>query len=138
MTSLLSLYQQADFSEITVDCFTLDSREALSVMDDNGNCFIAIDPFKLKNHADETAKLAHEMGHCITGSFYNKWATCDIRQKHELRADKWAFRRLVPRDELYSYYQHGITQPWELAEIFELPEELVRKAMAFYHEQEIK
>ena len=37
-------------------------------------------------------KLAHELGHCCTGSFYNQWATADCRRRHENVADKWAIQ----------------------------------------------
>lgn len=137
MTSLLSLYQLAESENIPVDCFALESREALSVMDTDGNCYIAIDPFKLESEGEEIVKLAHEMGHCITGSFYNQYSQLDVRQRHENRADRWAIKMLIPRDELYSYYKRNIIEPWELAEQLNLPEDFVRKAMEYYHEQDL-
>ena len=47
MIDLMGLYCIADENDITVDCFELKKREALSVMDDDGICYIAIDPLKL-------------------------------------------------------------------------------------------
>ena len=35
MTDLLKLYRMADQENIVVDCFELDSRETLSVLDDD-------------------------------------------------------------------------------------------------------
>lgn len=137
MISLSSLYQLAESENIPVDCFALKSREAISIMDSDGHCYIAIDPFKLENEEEEIVKLAHEMGHCITGSFYNQWSPYDVRQKHENRADIWAIKVLVSRDELYSYYKRNIMEPWELAEQMNLPEDFVRKAMEYYHEQDL-
>lgn len=45
MTDLLKIYRIANKNDITVDCFKLGKRGALSVMDEDGSCFIAIDPF---------------------------------------------------------------------------------------------
>lgn len=47
MMDLMGLYRLAEDNDIAVDCFELKKREALSVMDSDGTCYIAIDPFKL-------------------------------------------------------------------------------------------
>lgn len=132
MMELSRLYQIADEENIEVDCFDLKKREALSMMDDEGLCYIAIDPYKLQSIDDERSKLAHELGHCITGSFYNSHATVDHRQRHENRADKWAIMHLVNKKELIDAVARGYTEIWELAEQFGVTEQFMRKAMCFY------
>ena len=82
--------------------------------------------------ADEKVKLAHELGHCETGSFYNRWATCDIRRKHERRANRWAYEKLVPEDELWDAIRQGYREPWELADYFGVTEAFLRHAIAYY------
>lgn len=132
MTPLSKLYQIAKEQNIEVDCFDLKKRESLSVMDEDGDCFIAIDPYKLRSDNDERQKLAHELGHCITGSFYNIHATVDCRQRHENRADKWAILQLVPVDDLDDAVASGCTEAWELADHFGVTEDFVRKAVCYY------
>ena len=132
MTSLLELYQIADQAHIEVDCFEMGKREAFSLMDEDGGCYIAIDPFKLTSETDEHMKLAHELGHCITGSFYNTSATCDVRRKHENRADRWAIRRLISAEELEAAVSAGYTEICDLAEYFGVPEDFMRKAVCLY------
>ena len=100
MMDLMGLYRLAEDNDIAVDCFELKKREALSVMDNDGACYIAIDPFKLASELDEKMKLGHELGHSMTGSYYNKYATCDVRRRHENRADKWAINEFVSEQEL--------------------------------------
>ena len=63
-------------------------------------------------------KLAHELGHCETGSFYNRYAKLDLRQKHENRADKWAIQHLIPVEELDEAVADGYTDLPSLAEHF--------------------
>lgn len=132
MIDLLELYRIADQEGITVDCFELAKKESLSMMDHDGECFIAIDPLKLTSSDDEKAKLAHELGHCVTGSFYNRHAACDVRQKHENRADKWAIQNLVPASELNAAVADGRTEIWDLAEYFGVTEEFMTKAVCWY------
>ena len=81
--------------------------------------------------ADETVKLAHEMGHCATGSFYNRWAACDVRQKHENRANRWAYRRLIPPEALEEAFRRGLREPWELAKHFNVTEPFLRDALEY-------
>ena len=132
MTDLLELYHMANQANIVVDCFELGKREALSIIEPDGNCYIAIDPFQLTSSQDEKLKLAHELGHCATGSFYNQWDVCDIRQKYENRADKWAIQCLVPEVELEEAISAGHTQLWDLAEYFGVTEDFMRKAICWY------
>lgn len=101
-------------------------------MDTDGECFIAIDPLKLRSLRDEKMKLAHEMGHCCTGSFYNQHTACDIRQKHENRANKWAIKRLVPKSALDNAVADGYTDVPSLAEHFDVTEEFMKLAICWY------
>lgn len=132
MMDLMGLYRIADESNIAVDCFELKKREALSVMDNDGTCYIAIDPLKLVSEIDEKMKLGHELGHSVTGSFYNKFATCDIRRKHENCADKWAIAVFVSAEELDDAVADGHTELWDLAEHFGVTEEFMRKVVCWY------
>ncbi len=132
MKSLHEIYHIADQKNIVVDCFALSSRESLSIMDEDSACYIAIDPAKITSEADERTKISHELGHCITGAFYNQYSNYDCRQRHENRADKWAAKKLIPVDELDAAVANGYTELWELAEHFGVTEQFMRKAVCYY------
>ena len=132
MTDLLELYDLAESHGTDVYWFDLGTAESLSVLQSDGSCAIAMDPWRMPTLADEKVKLAHELGHCETGSFYNRWAACDIRQKHERRANRWAYEKLVPEDELLKAIRQGYQEPWELAEYFNVTEPFLRGALAHY------
>lgn len=126
------LYEFAENNGIDIDWVTMIQADSLSVMLPDGSCCIALDPWKTKTVAEEVVCLSHELGHCCTGSFYNRKAACDIRQKHENRADKWAISQLVPEEKLETAIACGITEIWDLAEWFGVTEEFMRKAMCWY------
>lgn len=132
MKSLEEFYHIAKQQNIVVDHFTLSKREALSVMDLDGECFIAIDPHRLSGEYDERNKLAHELGHCITGSFYNRYSNYDCRQRHENRADKWAISQLIPVEDLDEAVADGCCEIWELAERFGVTEQFMKKVVCYY------
>ena len=129
---LLKLYQLADAEHIPVYSFDLPQTHSLSLMNNDGSCAVAIDPFGLNSTKDEKIRLAHELGHCVTGSFYNRYSDFDIKAISEYKADKWAIKKLVPKDELQAAFEQGYTEPWDLAEYFNVTEEFIIKAVNYY------
>lgn len=132
MTTLLDLYEYAEDQGIDVDWFPMEQATSLSLPLPDGSCAIAINPWKMGTLAQETVCLAHELGHCKTGSFYNRYAALDIRQKHENRADKWAIRQLVPEEALDQAVADGYADLPALAERFGVTEQFMRKAVCWY------
>lgn len=132
MTTLLDLYEYAEDQGIDVDWFPMEQATSLSLALPDGSCAIAINPWKMGTLAQETVCLAHELGHCKTGSFYNRYAALDIRQKHENRADKWAIRQLVPEAALDQAVADGCADLPALAERFGVTEQFMRKAVCWY------
>jgi len=132
MTNLIDLYEYAQSRGIGVYWFELGCAESLSYCDAAGECYVAMDPWRLHTVEEEKTKLGHELGHCCTGSFYNRWAACDVRRKHENRADKWAIARLIPEEALDEAVADGHTELWDLAEHFGVTEDFMRKAICWY------
>lgn len=131
--TLDELYDRAQQQGIEIDNFPM--REIISVSFPEN--WIAIDTKKVKTKAEEKAILAHEIGHCETGSFYNIYSPLDIREKHEYRADKRAIQILIPHDDLKSAVRCGITEIWELAEYFDVPYEFMQKAAEYWQRVEL-
>ena len=67
-------------------------------------------------------------------SYVNSRATAfkSGKQKMENRADRWAIRKLIPREEFLSAVAEGCTTVWQLAERFNVTEEFMKKAMCYY------
>lgn len=127
-----ALYDFAKQQNIEVIPFPMPENDSMSIMTEDGSCFIGIDPKIQDGGVQEKIHLSHEIGHCVTGSFYNIYAAVDSRQRHENRADKWAIRQLIPVDALDDAVAHGVTEFWELAEQFDVTEEFAKKAVCYY------
>ena len=130
MTQLQRLYETADGLGLQICYFPMGNLTAISTPDG----FIGMDVDKLEDSAHETACLAHEMGHCLTGSFYTVDTGLCQQRRCEERADRWAMGRLVPLEELKGLLERGVTRPDELAEHFGVPEQFLRKCVQFYKE----
>lgn len=127
----LSLYRMAEEKHIDVDLLPLRRAHAMS-MNYGRRYAIAMDPAKFASAADEKVKLCHELGHCVTGSFYNRYAARDVRARYEHHADRWAIGQLVPRKELEAALADGIIEVWDLAEHFDVTEPFMKKALKHY------
>ena len=132
MERLIALYEYAEDRGIDVDWCTMFRAESLSVKLEDGSCAIAIDPFKIHSDADEISKLAHELGHCETDSFYCQYAPLDERGRNEARASRWAIKKLLPFGEMRAAMEAGYTELYQLAEYFEVPEDLIQQAVDYY------
>ena len=127
-----ALYDLAEQENIEVIRFPMAINGSMSLMDDNGACYIGMDDAVRDGGIQERVHLIHELGHCVTGSFYNRYAAIDSRQRHENRADKWAVKKLIPVEALDDAIAEGCTEVWELAERFGVTEEFVRKAVCYH------
>ena len=132
MYSVPDLYDLAQQENIAVVQYPLKSNGSMSLMLEDGSCYIGVDESIQDGGTQERVHIGHELGHCLTGSFYNIHAAIDCRQYHENRADKWAIRHLVPVDDLDQAIAEGYCEIWELAEHFGVTEAFMRKAVCLY------
>lgn len=121
------MYDLAERDGISIICCDLPENKSVSIPS-----YIGIDPFSIETTAEERTHLAHELGHCETGSFYSTFSPLDIRAKHEYRANVWAAKQLIPVNEFYRAIDEGLTQAWELAEYFNVTEDLIKFAADYY------
>ena len=131
MNKLLHLQRLAEAARIPILQTPLPECESLSIQGPDGHCWIGLDPH-LPTRASECVHLAHELGHCFTGSFYNIHAAIEYRQKLEHQADKWAIEALIPPASYTAALAEGDTELWQLAERFNVTEEFARKALCWY------
>lgn len=129
---ILALYDLAKQQNIEVIQYPMSINGSMSIMLEDGSCYIGIDESVQDGGVQERVHLSHEIGHCATGSFYNIYAAIDHRRRHENRADKWAIQQLIPVDDLDEAIAQGYTEIWELAEHFGVTEDFVKKAVCYY------
>ena len=129
---ILALYDLAKQQNIEVIQYPMSINGSMSIMLEDGSCYIGIDKSVQDGGVQERVHLSHEIGHCATGSFYNIHAAIDHRQRHENRADKWAIQQLITVDDLDEAIAQGYTEIWELAEHFGVTEDFVKKAVCYY------
>lgn len=125
------LFQEAQDSDISIVYLSIPESGSMCVQTDK-QCYIGMDYGILPDEASKRVHLAHELGHCKTGAFYNRWAARDVRRKYEHRADKWAIQKMIPIDDLDEAVADGHVELWDLADYFGVTEEFMRKAVCWY------
>jgi len=128
----LDLYMIAEANGVEVFRYPMTEQGSSSTMQDSGDCYIAIAPDAFEDSDIERMHLAHELGHCMTGSFFNPHSQLDIREKHERKANVWAFKQVVPLEALEKCFRRGLTEPWQMEEVFDVPARFIRQAMNYY------
>lgn len=129
---ILALYDLAKEQNIEVIKYPMYENGSASTMLSDGSCYIGMDVSICDGSTKERVHLGHELGHCITGSFYNIYAAIDHRQRHENRADKWAIRHLIPVEDLDEAVAAGCSSLWDLADRFGVTEDFIKKAVCYY------
>ena len=130
--ALNDLYEYADEHDITVVESHCPECKALSMLSPNGNCYIGIDHKAIKTEREERQYLAHDIGHCIKGAFYNPYSPFSLIEQQEYRANKWAINKLLPKDEMEEAMEQGYEELWELSEYFDVSEDMVKFAFWVY------
>ena len=128
------MYKYADQERIYIFFDHLKISEALTIKD--GQTFnIALDLDRIQGEYSEKVVLMHELAHIATDAFYGLSDDLRYRGKMEKRAQKWMIKTMVPYNDLLTAMKKGLSEPWELADYFSIPESLVLDAMQYYKQQ---
>ena len=133
MTQLEKLYTLAENNQIAVVDTCPPELVSISIRFPDGSMLISSSDLSMAPVG--TTKLecfGHELGHCMTGSFYNLYSPFDIRAQHEFRANKWAINKLIPFSALIKAGKHGCRERYEFAEYFGVSEAFIQKAVDYH------
>ena len=128
--NLSQLYNIASDNNIEVDNFDTKAVDSFSMPH-----IIVLNKKGLKRTLDKKMHMAHELGHCLTWSFYHSTSKYDTRSRMECRADRWVIHNLIPFFEFYAALQSGLSENWQLAEYFEVTEDYIIKAKTMYEQK---
>lgn len=78
---------------------------------------------------------AHELGHAATGALHKVSSPYDLVERSEYRANRWAAEQFLSESDFRAAFAEGYTEPWELAEYFDLPEEDIKNALTYWTER---
>lgn len=131
MVELNTLYEDLRKQQVTLYPYDVGNEKSVTI-ELNNRFAIFLDPFRVESIQEMKYILAHEIGHCATGCTHKVCSPLDIVQRHEYKANRWAIERYLPLENINAAIRQGYTEPWQLADYFDLPEGFVRRAIAHY------
>ena len=132
--TLNDLHHVAQKNNIGILDYPNPHFEATTIRDEDGDYVIAIDLARITSEVEIKHKLAHELGHCMTGSVYVKDVTYEDRKWCEEEAEKWAIRALIPRWQLtraIRKHKEIVYTPSESITICHFGEKLIAKHLEY-------
>ena len=122
-----------DENEIVLDYFRLPLNKSVS-FEDGKEKYIIMDEGDM-TEPERKVHLAHEIGHCMTGAFYRPYSPLETRSRCEHKANMWMIEHILPKENLEKAFTQGITEVWELAEHFNVTEDVIRFACYEYFDR---
>ena len=77
----------------------------------------------------------HELGHAATGALHKVSSPYELVERSEYRAKRWCAQHYLPPEDFQAAFAEGYTEPWQLAEYFDLPEQDVMAALHYWRER---
>lgn len=100
----------------------------------NGLYAVFVDVSAMESIRRLKGDLCHECGHVATGSLHQIDSPFDLIEKHEYRANRWFAENFISVSALREAFAAGYTEPWQLADWFDLPQQDIEKALHYWTE----
>lgn len=131
MVSMAEIYEALDEQDARLFVYHIGFSRAATIELD-GQYAVFFDPNHVRSTAALKECLAHECGHCATGATHHLSSQWDLISRHEYKANRWAFERFLPFDQLREAIQGGLREPWQLAEFYDFPQTFIENALHYY------
>lgn len=76
----------------------------------------------------------HELGHAATGALHKVDSPYETVERAEYRANRWSAEHFLNKEDFREAFSAGYIELWQLAEYFDLPEDVIKKALAYWTE----
>ena len=77
----------------------------------------------------------HELGHVATGALHKVHSPYELVERSEYRANRYMAQHYLTEADFREAFAAGYTEPWQLAEFFDLPEQDIKNALSYWTER---
>lgn len=133
------MFELSDFysycKQNNVDVIPYDGMPAMGATIRAGlDMAIFLDFTQIRSTRQLKGVCLHEQGHAATGALHKVSSPYETVERSEYRANRWCAQNYLTIEDFRKAFSYGITQSWELADYFDLPEEDVQKALTYWTE----
>jgi len=76
----------------------------------------------------------HELSHAATGALHRASSPFERAERSEYRANRFAAQNFLTKKAFREAFAAGYTEPWQLADYFDMPEPDVERALRYWVE----
>ena len=105
-----------------------------ATLHDRGKYAIFLDFSKIQSTRLLRGVCCHELGHVATGALHKVDSPFELAERSEYRANRWSVRAFLPQEAFIEAFSAGYTEPWQLADYFDLPQKDIEKALHYWQE----
>ena len=102
---------------------------------DQGCYAVFLDFTKIRSTRLLRGVCCHELGHASTGALHKVSSPFELVERSEYRANRWVAQHHLTAADFREAFLAGYTEPWQLAEYFDLPEKDVKNALTYWSER---
>ena len=99
---------------------------------DQGFYAVFLDFSKIRSTRLLRGVCFHELGHVATGALHKVDSPFELVERSEYRANRWCAEHFLTADAFREAFTAGCTEIWQLAEYFDMPEQDVARALAYW------
>lgn len=129
-----ALYDRIEEENINyVNAKLLFSRGAIAHCDNL--TAIVVDDKQVKSQVSENTVLIQELGHYMAGAYYHTNSQYELIDKMEHKADKKAWEKFFPYEEIKKLMKRGLTTITQLAEYYNVEAPYMARCVNYYYNQ---
>lgn len=133
MFELSHFYDYCEQNNVDIIPFVGMPSEGATVRD-GSDYAIFLDFTKLPTLRQIRGVCMHEQGHTATGALHKVSSPYETVERSEHRAIRYTAETYLTAEDFLQAFADGFTEPWELAEYFDLPEQDVLAAYRFWRD----
>lgn len=102
---------------------------------DRGQYAVFLDFTQIRSTRLLRGVCCHELAHVATGALHKLSSPYELVERSEYRANRYAAQHYLTEADFREAFGAGYTEPWQLAEYFDMPEQDVKNALTYWSER---
>ena len=131
MFEIADFYHYCKDHQVDVIPFDRCPQPAATVRD-QGCYAVFLDFTKIRSARLLRGVCYHELGHIATGALHKVDSPYELVERSESRAIAWSAKTYLTEERFRAAFAEGYTELWQLAEYFDLPEQDIQAALAYW------
>lgn len=96
---------------------------------------IIVDEKQTDTKISRNTVLIQELGHYFSGSYYRTYSDYEVISKAEFKADRTAWEKFFPYEEIKKLMKKGLTTVTQIAEYYDVEAPYMARCLNYYYKK---